>query len=89
MTVEVEEAGNQSPMLIRVSSYLTASDLDDILLTLVNSFPVVFALHFSDFKILVLHHCRPAIDQFQMERFLRYSHVIVEFPILACFTIIE
>ena len=81
--------GNQSPKLIVVSSYLTAYDLDVILLTLVNNSPFVFALHFSNFKILVLHHCRPAIDQFRMEQSPRYLHIIEEFLGFACFTIIE
>ena len=83
------EEGNQSLKLRVAFSYLTAYDLDGCLLTLVNSSLVVFALHFSDFEILVSHHCRLAIDQFQREQPLRYLHIIEEFLVLACFTIIE
>ena len=89
LIVGVTEEGNQSPKLIVASSYLTAYDLDEILLILVNNSLVVFALHFSDFEILVLHHCRLVTDQFRMEQFPRYLHIIGEFLVLACFTIIE
>ena len=83
------EEENQSLKLIMASFYLTAYDLDEYLLTLVNNSPVVFAPHFSDFEILVLHHCRLVTDQFRMEQFPRYLHIIKEFLVLACFTIIE
>ena len=83
------EEGNQSLKLIVASSYLTAYDLDEYLLTLVNNSPVVFAPHFSDFEILVLHHCRLAIDQFRMEQFPRYLHIIEEFLVLVYFIVIE
>ena len=89
LIVGVVEEGNQSLKLIVASSYLTAYDLDEYLLTLVNNSPVVFAPHFSDFEILVLHHCRLVIGRFRMEQLLRYLHIIEEFLVLVCFTIIE